>query len=101
MSWKILGRVLIETCFGKENLHEQGGVHDDLVVADFVLLLALLEDIPDEVAVLRLGLHAPERLLRRVAQVPRAALADDGRDAPHEEALGKRARFCEAPRCLL
>ena len=62
---------------------EEGGVHYDFVVGDFVLLLALLEDVPDEVAVLGFGVQSLDCFLGRVAQVSEAPLADGGGDTPH------------------
>ena len=69
------------------NLHEERGVHNDLVIGNFILLLALLEDVPDEVAMFGLGRHAANRLLGGVLEMSGPSLPDDGRYAPEQELL--------------
>ena len=69
--------------------HKQRSVHDHLIVRNLVLLFSLLQNIPDEVAVIGLGIHPSKRLLSRVPQVLVSTLADDGRDTPQEKALAQ------------
>ena len=72
-------------------LHEEGGIHDHFVVGHFVLLLALLQNVPDEVTVFGLGVHPANGLFGRVAEMFVATLTNDGRHTPEQESLSERS----------
>ena len=88
-----------EGCSG--HLHEQRSIHNNLIIRNLILLLPLLEDIPNKVSMLCLGIHPPDRLLSRVSQMHIPALSDHRRNAPQHKLLSPRSWACEAAGCLL